>query len=346
MTTASPIIDKVRKLLELSKSSNQHEAELAMQRAQDLLMAHNLDMAEVAASASKANQPIGPAPRSTKAHDGAAMYKYQRDLMEALAGNNFCYYFVNEQFRADPRGSKEHYVDGNYVKGREVKVHMLIGREENVVGTQVMYDYLVETMDRMLPWQGMEKRGKKALLWLAGCTETLVGRLNEQRWAREREAQAKAKEAAAQGGAQLVVFSDVYQTEEDLNNDERWGYPLGTTSARRAEAAARYAADKAKEDALVAQGMDQNKAWYVARGYDIPPTTNQVQGEVETEAQRKKREAKESREQARSDAKWERRAFEESRKRNSDAFRSGVQTGKDINLNQQVRGGSDTRRLA
>jgi hypothetical protein len=44
----NPILDKLEKLLRLSKSDNVHEAELAMMHAQRLAMAHNIDLARVA----------------------------------------------------------------------------------------------------------------------------------------------------------------------------------------------------------------------------------------------------------------------------------------------------------
>ncbi len=44
---SSPIIDKIRKLLALANSSNEHEAALAAAHAQRLLSAHNLAMADI-----------------------------------------------------------------------------------------------------------------------------------------------------------------------------------------------------------------------------------------------------------------------------------------------------------
>ncbi|MDD2898323.1 MAG: DUF2786 domain-containing protein [Desulfuromonadaceae bacterium] len=44
---ASPIIEKIRKLLALSRSSNEHEAALAASHAQRLLSEHNLAMADI-----------------------------------------------------------------------------------------------------------------------------------------------------------------------------------------------------------------------------------------------------------------------------------------------------------
>lgn len=46
----SPVIEKIRKLLSLANSSNEHEAALAAAHAQRLLAEHNLDMADIDAA--------------------------------------------------------------------------------------------------------------------------------------------------------------------------------------------------------------------------------------------------------------------------------------------------------
>lgn len=47
MTEQEKIVDKIRKLLALSKSDNQHEAELAAKRANDLMTKHQIEMSEI-----------------------------------------------------------------------------------------------------------------------------------------------------------------------------------------------------------------------------------------------------------------------------------------------------------
>lgn len=48
MTPEDKVVEKVKKLLALATSSNEHEAKLAAQRAHELLVKHNLDMQQVA----------------------------------------------------------------------------------------------------------------------------------------------------------------------------------------------------------------------------------------------------------------------------------------------------------
>lgn len=330
----NPIISKIRKLMALSKSPNQHEAELAAQRCQDLLAEHNMSMAEIESIPNYTRTDK----REKTAHKAAAMYQYQRDLMKAIAKNNFCFHWIEERFKPDPKG-KPQWVDGREQRGRYAKAHMLLGREENVVGTQMMYDYLTETMDRLLPYQGMDKRGKDALLWLAGCTESLVDRLDEQRRQKEAETRRKSEEMAKSGETGLVRLSDVYQTEDDLNTDARYGYEPGTTARQRAESMARQHVCEMKEEELVLQGTDANDAWYVARGFNIPnkEAVVVVESKKETDAQRRKREEREARERAKRREKWDRQYHQEAARRNDPAYRGGKSTGQEISLNKQVK---------
>jgi len=53
MTNLSEISTKIEKLLRLSQSSNQHESELAMQKAKELAMQHDLDLSSLEASANQ-----------------------------------------------------------------------------------------------------------------------------------------------------------------------------------------------------------------------------------------------------------------------------------------------------
>lgn len=56
MSEKSDIIDKIKKLLALSKSENQHEAELAAKRASDLMQKYQIDAAVVEASSIKSGK--------------------------------------------------------------------------------------------------------------------------------------------------------------------------------------------------------------------------------------------------------------------------------------------------
>jgi hypothetical protein len=235
--TSDAMIAKVRKLLAMTTASGATEAEAANAASlvQTLLATHNLSMAQVEASTPASADNVK---RAKTQADHAAMYRYQRDLMSALASNNFCKHFITEVHTE------------SFGKVRKVKRHVILGRESNVQVTLLTYGYLVETMDRLLPYVGMQKRGKEALLWLEGCGDRLRVRLSAKR--RQHEAASKA-EAASHGPAQssggtpgtALTLVDVYASEESLNEDFHRGLPAGTTAAHRAMAEARQAARRA-----------------------------------------------------------------------------------------------------
>lgn len=222
------LIATIRKLTALAENNpNQHEASAAAAKVQRLLADHNIEMSQSDLLGSAREQ------RKKTDHDRAAMYNYQRDLMSSIAKNNFCMHFVES--RVAPSNGKV----------RKVFRHVLLGRAVNITACILMYDYLVDTFDRLLPYQGVEKRGAAALSWLQGCTQVVTDRLADKR----REMVRQAKEAAApkeRGGNQLTIL-DAISSEDDLNEDALGGLEPGTTAARRAQSQARYEAACASE---------------------------------------------------------------------------------------------------
>lgn len=324
------LIARIQKLLALStaRGATEGEAAVASSKAQELLAEHNLTLAEVT------DQPAET--RKKAAHDAAAMYRYQRSLMKALARNNFCMHFLSEVWSDDPRGRREN-LEGK--RGRYVKRHMLLGRQVNVTVTKLTYDYLIATMDRMLPWQGMDKRGKDALLWLTGCADRLIERLGQRRREMEAASQAKKDVAAPTPGAgftmgsALVVLTDVYGSEEELNRDALYGLKPGTTAQQRRERAAKEQEIEAEMARLVAEGVDRSDAWYLAHGWTIPPKTEEKE---ETEAQKRRREEREERSNDRYWERWQRQQNRLNQHKSTAAYLAGRETGEKIGLDQQI----------
>jgi len=65
------------------------------------------------------------------------MYRWQRDLWEAIAEANFCWHWVVEK-RVPHRRKKDKLVTA--------KRHMLLGRESNVLAVRLMGEYLCGTL--------------------------------------------------------------------------------------------------------------------------------------------------------------------------------------------------------
>lgn len=236
---ALSIIEKVKKLLALAgNNDNEHQASAATAKAMELLAAYNLDMGVVNSASSSAR-------KDNRLKGG--LYKWQRDLWEAISRLNFCMYWP---IKGLARGSSYE--------------HRILGRHENVIGAQVMADYLQGTVERLAKeWANDEGFHsvfvKQAIAYREGIAERLVERLNalrNERLAEDRKKEAEAKARAthpayASSGTSLVL-SSVIQSEDDLNNDYIEGLEPGTTSQRRAEARARRDAVIVAADAALA----------------------------------------------------------------------------------------------
>lgn len=322
MTPHDSIIARIQKVMALqARAATEGEAAAAAARIQDMLTEHNLTMAQIDRGAPVTS--AGPK-RVRTTHRKAAMYEYQKRLMCAIAEVSFCYYTRGNEWREDKKASTGR---------RFVKTHVLIGREENVMSAQILYDYLTDTMDRLLPWQGMAKRGKDALAWLDGCSERLCDRLYDRRNAQVRERERAAAANTEQG---LVLLSDTFTGEQDDNLDFLYGRPVGTTRSQKAAQMAERDRLRAVEQDLIAKGANPEDVWYLARGYDVPARTPDTPVVTETEAERRRREEREARERARHQERWHKRMQAEQARRDNPAFRQGESAGQTIGLDQQV----------
>jgi Protein of unknown function (DUF2786) len=336
MTPApTPIIERLKKLIAMADRGTEHEAAIASERMQELLQEFNLTRADIESKGDEQVENALTAKREKLEHDRSAMYQYQRDLMQTIAGNNFCMYFLRTSTKPDPRGklaiwSKE---KEDYIAAKRVKSHLLIGRSENVQATILMYDYLIDTMHRLLPFQGRERLETPAKLWLAGCAETLCERLMKQRTGKEAKQE-------TDGTPGLVRLADLYGDEEDLNRDFRLGQEPGTTARERREREIEKAAIEQKEKDLIAGGMDRDDAWHVARGEEVPKSREPAQVRKETPSERARREAAEERRDWREDARYRREAWKEMSKRNHPSFRQGRKQGSDIGLGGALGAGA------
>ena len=334
------IVAKLRKLLAMANHPGTGEAEAAaaMGRVQEILAKYNLDLAQVGSVGSDDSKY---AKRAQERHSKAAMYRYQRDLMSVIAKNNFCMWWIDEVHELSFR------------KMRTVKRHVLLGSEVNVTVSTMLYDYLIETMDRLLPYVGMEKRGKNALMWLEGCAERLAERITDKRRRMEAEsAQQRDQDAvrarhpgAAPTGA--LVLSDVFSSEDDLNMDHRRGQAPGTTArARKLEEAknAAAAADRAAHRRrLEAEGLPEDLIGLMVWGYSrgeaeasLARAREQAPAKPESEAQRARRQEREERAYDAYQARQRRIYNKEQARRHDPAFQAGLDTGDEINLDDQI----------
>jgi len=117
------VVERVRKLLALSSSSNPHEAALAAERALEIAQRYNLDL-------SRLEGPLeGPFVERSYDVGGAAQWRWL--LMSAIARAHFC--------RALRR----------WVAGRSQGEMYLLGEPHNVAVCGFLYEYLRREIDRL-----------------------------------------------------------------------------------------------------------------------------------------------------------------------------------------------------
>lgn len=162
------IIDKIRKLLNLGKrGGSEEEASLAMSKAQELLTRYNLSEAAIG-DGEKASTEEEKRQQTNINH--SAMYEWQRSLCGAIARANYCFHYVIKT------------VDTSKGKPRFVKRHQLIGREANVVAVQFMYEYLIRTLEEILPYPNSERLSRSATSWKLGAVDRLIARIERKAW--------------------------------------------------------------------------------------------------------------------------------------------------------------------
>ena len=312
-TKTQSVIEKIRKLLAMANDkANEHEASIAAAKAQELLEAYNLDMAIIGQG-----KPGTFAPRQDKKTAGG-LYSWQRHLWNAVANLNFCSYWYHRGLAA---GSQYE--------------HQILGSHVNVVSTEVMADYLQQTIERLARnWVAENRPGKSIFIKEAiAYREGIARRIEERLWQQRREhlAEQAAKQKAerernAANGINTenaLVLQDVINTEEDLNNDYTNRWEPGTSARYRMQREAR----QAKAEAEAQELLRKQEQWDAAH--------------PEEAAARKARERKM---QERMYAEWAKSAKKtryrkptpEQERQMLGSYSEGYREGANISLNKQV----------
>lgn len=161
----SKIIEKIQKLLSLSESSNEHEAKLAMLKAQKLLTKYKLSLREV-----KEYKSYNSIIREKRSNISFRTAKWKAHLAKLIADNFGCYI---------------------YYKTRYSHTITFFGREEDVVVCNIVLEYAVDCIDnsiKKLQYQyrrnGLSVRGL-ANDYAIGFIEGLREQFDEQKKANQ-----------------------------------------------------------------------------------------------------------------------------------------------------------------
>jgi hypothetical protein len=334
------IVRKIQLLLNLGARSegNEQEAAAAMARAQELLAQYNLDLAtvqdKVVAGGTAARE--AESKRDYAQSKRSAMYKWQQALVRVLAEANFCVYWVDEtrELTYIPPKNRKPYEDYDENGRAEIRVkrHKVLGRIANTTAVMIMVDYLLDTIERLLPYPQNERLSRNANLWREGCADRLVERVKAKAEAM------KTADYATQGEkayTTAIQVADLARKEAAGNYDHQYGAGAWAKKLAREAEAEKYWSDEA-----------------VAERQRIRDAELAAKRALETPAQKAKREREEAKEARRnerfSESYWRRQDREDERREarlNSGAYRAGRAKGDDIGLDGQVSAGTPKKGL-
>jgi hypothetical protein len=235
------VLEKVEKLLRLAaRNTSPEEAASATAKAQDLLLAYNLDVEAVGKGGTASE-----ARRERQAIKGG-MYQYQRELWSAVARLNFCMYWTITHHieREVRRRGWDGEMRTRIVDGHEYR-HTLVGKRVSVRLTVAMGTYLEQTIERLVKErypQNSQRFMREAVAYREGIADELYMRLQERREKRIEDEERRRREASERAGVSTstaLTIGDLEQQERDANNDFRRGVEEGTTARERAERAQR-----------------------------------------------------------------------------------------------------------
>ena len=154
------IIDKLQKLLALAGSDNEHEAQLAMSKAEALMREHNLSFVDVAMNGSGAtveSQHVCGVRKS--------FYRWER-----LLSANVADVFNGRSIRCEGRSLKSYFV-------------FIAGRTDLIIIVD-LYQRLHDTVIRMskefgMQYKGLKERQQLVSSYQSGLIRTIINRLQQ-----------------------------------------------------------------------------------------------------------------------------------------------------------------------
>jgi len=215
MNDRERVIDKVRKLLALSNSPNENEAIAAAEKAQAMILEHNLTNADIEATGD----------RLFAAQCQSDSLPWRRPIAMHLAKMYLCLYFVTFH-KEDRPGSK---IDGY----KRWDIHNFFGPEQSVVVTKLMFKYLCEAVSR-LAREGSQsvpegERGSYQTSFKAACSVRICLRLRERMKLAER---GQVKAVSGRNLPALMNLQDETQSRLKSMLEKVAGAKMGTLPAK------------------------------------------------------------------------------------------------------------------
>lgn len=293
---SNDIIRKIQNLLNLGKrGGTEAEAALAMEKAQELLTKYNLDMSTINSTEVEGGTVKLEEKREKETTSNSAMYEWQQKLCRAICEANYCWYWVSTVYEE----TGKRLYEGGPKATRKVKRHTILGREANVIAVKFMYQYLVDTLEELLPYPNAERLSRAATSWRLGAIDRLIRRIEQKAY----DMAHPKEEATTVAKTFGVATRNLQKSEYEANYDHQYG------KGAYARAVERYNARKAEEAAKV---------------------------DTRTEAQKRKEEEKQRKA---SDRYWEKQRREQQRKASRidiAAYCEGKKVGDSISLQDRI----------
>lgn len=320
MSTTEKIIDKVRKLLALSKdgAATEAEAALAAARAAEIMEAHGLEMFAIERSG-------GEGEARGNHQQSSSFGAWYEALIKVVCESFFCHVVVEQT-------------------GKKHMRFQVVGRKSAVVSSVEMYEYLRKTVWRL----GRESGVDNPRLFRHGCAERVIERIRERhretlvRQQREAEAARAASPGGASGGLPAVTLVDHAQREADLNRDFLRGVKPGTTAAERDERLRQQSEKDELYAELQRQGIDKDVAWWMAY---VGNTREEAEAREQAARDRRSKEENDPKAKKKADDYWDRQYRRDEKKRSHPSFQAGRVAGDAVGLEQQVGRGTSTQKI-
>jgi len=194
----SNIIEAIRKLLALSKSDNEHEAALALEKAQALLLRHNLDMAAVTES----KEPDSETAMINEVVDFDTWQPWRRRLLNSIAMRQFCHVIGT--------GDREAHI---------------LGKRTNIRVAVELYNWVEPQIERLAESSGY-KRGDKTS-YIGGIIDTIARQLDIGRREFEAKPDCRALVVNVQGESDRWYrrcFPKVVTTRSTISNGSAYSH--------------------------------------------------------------------------------------------------------------------------
>lgn len=336
-------IDKIAKLMQLAaKNPNEAEAASALSKAQELLVAYNLDISVVEQASGQSGKRLDDLVRG-------GMYRYQRDLWQHIAELNFCMYWTQKN-RVRP-GSD---VALRFKKLKFTHEHRVVGRQVNVVSTKNMAAYLDGAIERLcrerLGGDGGGHRqyySRDAVAYREGVADRVMEKVRARRNELEAEEDHRVAEAALKAATEGLstsrglTLAGLREREEQANYDFLHGEGAwARREARKAENSRMWAEEREAQARAEAAAEKELAKWALAHPEEA------AAAEAKRQADARREERQEERRAARRTGRrrYRFRATAADMRRDSGSYAAGYDDGKDVSIEPQV-GDKDQRRI-